>query len=199
MRKVFSVLMKGGIYIIQNNINGHAYVGSTVHFKRRFALHLHKLRKGKHHSPHLQNAWNKYGETAFSFMRLQFIDDKTHRLKCEQVFLDTLKPVYNVSKSATSCEGTKRSDAVRAKMRQAMVNDPRAEAFRRMARAPRPATHRDNIAAAKRGQRPSDETRAKLRAASRRRWGKTSKEMPTTPTEPVLTSELSVDREDAFK
>lgn len=164
--------MKGGIYVIQNNLDGKFYVGSTVHFDRRFALHLCKLRKGTHHSPHLQNAWNKYGEMSFSFMRLQFVDDKTHRLRCEQTFLDTLKPAYNVSKSATSCEGTRRSEATRAKIREAMKDPARIAHIRMLGRKAKSPEQRAKMSLSKMGQRPSEETRAKLRASSRRRWDK---------------------------
>ncbi len=164
--------MQGGLYVIQNNINGKFYVGSTAHFDRRFILHRCLLRKGTHHSKHLQNAWNKYGEDAFSFMRLQYIEGKELRLRYEQAFLDGLKPAYNSAPIAQSCEGVVRSEQTRAKMRAAMATSPRRIAFVAMARAPRSVQHRANIAASKMGQRPSEETRAKLRAASRRRWSK---------------------------
>lgn len=87
----------GGLYSIHNSINNKFYIGSTNNFRKRWNVHKTLLRKNKHHSPHLQAAWNKYGEETFRFLRIQFIDSKEDRLFLEQHFLDTLKPPYNVS------------------------------------------------------------------------------------------------------
>lgn len=51
-----------GVYMIKNVLNNHKYIGSTKNFKQRLKQHLSDLRNNKHHSPHLQAAWNKYGE-----------------------------------------------------------------------------------------------------------------------------------------
>ena len=56
-------------------MNGKKYVGSAVNFKRRRRKHRKSLRKGTHHSPHLQNAWNKYGEDNFKFDVLEYVED----------------------------------------------------------------------------------------------------------------------------
>lgn len=55
------------IYKIINTTNGKFYVGSTTNTRERFRTHRNKLRRNKHHCPHLQAAWNKYGEDAFLF------------------------------------------------------------------------------------------------------------------------------------
>ena len=56
-----------GIYKIVNTVNGKKYVGSAVDIKRRWQAHKLRLRKNNHHSPKLQNAWNKHGESSFTF------------------------------------------------------------------------------------------------------------------------------------
>lgn len=56
-----------GLYKIVNKVNGKFYIGSSTNMPRRFDRHLNDLRKNKHDNNHLQNAWNKYGETNFSF------------------------------------------------------------------------------------------------------------------------------------
>lgn len=56
-----------GIYQIRNIKNGKRYVGSAVNVRQRWASHRSLLRKGKHHSDHLQNSWKKYGEQSFEF------------------------------------------------------------------------------------------------------------------------------------
>lgn len=55
------------IYKIRNVVNQKFYVGSTINTKERFRTHRNKLRRGAHHTPHLQAAWNKYGEECFKF------------------------------------------------------------------------------------------------------------------------------------
>ena len=55
---------QSGIYEILNTANGKRYIGSAVHFARRWYLHCWKLNRGEHHSAKLQNAWNKHGAGA---------------------------------------------------------------------------------------------------------------------------------------
>ena len=61
------------IYKITNLINGKFYVGSTNNQKVRFREHRKQLRGNRHHCKHLQAAWNKYGETAFTFNVIQIV------------------------------------------------------------------------------------------------------------------------------
>jgi hypothetical protein len=53
--------MASGIYQIRNKANGHRYVGSSNNIQERWHKHISDLNRNKHHSRHLQNAWNKYG------------------------------------------------------------------------------------------------------------------------------------------
>lgn len=67
-----SVYKKYGIYGIRNKENGKTYVGKTMKsFGDRWDCHKALLRGGYHDNPHLQNAWNKYGEEAFEFIILK--------------------------------------------------------------------------------------------------------------------------------
>jgi group I intron endonuclease len=54
-----------GIYVIRNVRTGSAYVGQSKNMRKRIADHLNLLRSGRHRNPHLQNAWNLYGEDSF--------------------------------------------------------------------------------------------------------------------------------------
>lgn len=60
-------MKKPVIYKIRNVVNQKFYVGSTTNMKERARTHRNRLRRGKHHSAHLQAAWNKYGEECFVF------------------------------------------------------------------------------------------------------------------------------------
>ena len=95
-----------GVYKIVNMINGKIYIGSTKDFKDRWNRHLRQLRRGKHHSKHLQRAYDKYGENSFSFEIIEICAEE-QRLEREQYYLDTLLPFgdrgYNESKQATNC------------------------------------------------------------------------------------------------
>lgn len=57
-----------GVYMIKNVLNNHKYIGSTKNFKQRLKQHLSDLRNNKHHSPHLQAAWNKYYDLDCNFI-----------------------------------------------------------------------------------------------------------------------------------
>ena len=63
-----SIYNKIGIYGIKNKINNNVYVGKTqMNFGDRWDSHRALLRENKHFNNHLQNAWNKYGESNFEF------------------------------------------------------------------------------------------------------------------------------------
>lgn len=85
-----------GVYMIKNVLNNHKYIGSTKNFKQRLKQHLSDLRNNKHHSPHLQAAWNKYGEKHFVFQILE---------TCEPIAADALlkHELMNKNRKIVSC------------------------------------------------------------------------------------------------
>jgi len=66
--------MSMGIYKIENMVNGKVYIGSSKDIKQRFRQHLSDLKNNRHHSIHLQRAWNKYGESNFKFSIIEELD-----------------------------------------------------------------------------------------------------------------------------
>lgn len=128
-----------GIYKIRNIISGKCYVGQAFSIYSRWSVHRHLLRKGQHHSKHLQSAFLKHGEGAFIFeiIELAETDALTQR---EQHWMDVLRPAYNILPTARSQRGFVMSEESRAKM-----------------------------SAAKKGKSLSDEHRAAMRASSARR------------------------------
>lgn len=57
------------------------YIGSTKSLKSRKYKHFYQLKKGNHHSIHLQNSYNKYGKDKFAFYILErcTIDNRKER------------------------------------------------------------------------------------------------------------------------
>lgn len=91
----------GGVYAIKNLLNGKMYIGSTRDFKTRWANHRRLLRRGKHHSPYLQNAYNKIGEKHFVFIMIEACECVHDTLVfLEQKYIDELNPEYNVLNKA---------------------------------------------------------------------------------------------------
>lgn len=104
-----------GIYEIKNKLNNDRYVGSSFNVSERTRKHRECLRTNRHRNPHLQSAWNKYGEDNFEF-NILFECDKEHLLIEEQKLLDKL-PHYNIAKCALSPHtGLKNSKETRAKI-----------------------------------------------------------------------------------
>lgn len=80
-----------GIYQIKNKTNYKVYIGSSKNVYVRWKQHLSMLENGKHHSNHLQNAWDKYGRNNFIFEILE---------KCnEDVLIDREQYYIDYSKS----------------------------------------------------------------------------------------------------
>lgn len=64
--------MSSGIYYIQNLTNSKIYIGQSRDMSYRLNAHRWCLRgKTPHRNPHLQHAWNKYGEKSFRFGMLE--------------------------------------------------------------------------------------------------------------------------------
>src|ERR1700761_525414 len=89
------------IYKIERLETGDAYVGSTVNQTERKSQHYTRLKHNKHHSRHLQNAWNKYGANAFGFGVIEVFEarDDNHRKMVETAWI-RLIGTYNVMLAA---------------------------------------------------------------------------------------------------
>lgn len=85
------------IYTIEHIETGHCYVGCTIQsIKHRWNRHKNSLINGNHKNPHLQNAWNKYGEDAFKF---EVIDDSaktTEELNLLEIDYVNYQGYYNI-------------------------------------------------------------------------------------------------------
>lgn len=106
-----------GIYKFTNAANGKFYVGSSIRMKERWAQHLSKLRRGAHCNAHLQSAFRRYGEGAFSFELLEQCAEVDMVMR-EQHYIDTLRPEYNICMVAGVTLGYRHTAEALAKMAQ---------------------------------------------------------------------------------
>jgi group I intron endonuclease len=111
---------KSGIYRITNKVNNKIYIGSAYNLSNRLSTHKYTLKNNKHKNPHLQSAWNLYGEEEFIFEILEIVEDKTKIIEREQYYLDLYSPHdntigYNISKKAGNTAGIKASEETRKK------------------------------------------------------------------------------------
>lgn len=90
---------KCGIYMLLNKTNGKRYIGSSKNIRTRLWKHRALLRHNKHDNPHLQNAWNKYGERAFIYSVLELCAEE-ERFQREQFYIDNVHPEYNIMMEA---------------------------------------------------------------------------------------------------
>lgn len=157
--------MTMGVYAVVNTESSKVYVGSTVNLEKRWSQHRTALRRGVHHNPHLQAAWEYYGATAFEYGILEYLEDPEELYLAEQFWVDiyqeenaglyntaTIGPAPMLGRSHTS--ETKRkmgwarrnvSEETRRRLARASTGNTRAlgykhtdEARRRMSRMRKP-------------------------------------------------------------
>jgi len=93
------------VYEIRDKMNNKVYIGSTRNFSKRWGTHIADLRRNRHHSPNLQESYNKYGENNFNFNIIEYVEDFNDLLLKEQRWMDLTesyneKTGYNVSRTA---------------------------------------------------------------------------------------------------
>ena len=123
-----------GIYKITNITNGKYYIGSSKCLqglgKGRWQRHRSLLNNNKHFNQHLQNSWNKYGESNFQFSIIEETSDLIGR---EQYHLNLAKEdtrnCYNNSFTAYRVDIT---DEVRRKMGNGRRGKPSPNKGKRM-------------------------------------------------------------------
>jgi group I intron endonuclease len=163
--------MKSGIYLIKNIVNNKVYVGSAVNVDKRWKEHKRFLKLGKHHSFHLQSAWDKYGKQSFTFDILEEVANPVHLLAYEQVYLDYYKSFerdkgYNICKVAGSTYGLKHSEEAKQKMSEARKNIS-DETRKKMSEAKKNISEetRSKMSESQKGRKYSEETRRKMSEA----------------------------------
>lgn len=115
--------MNSGVYVIENNINGKWYIGSSVKLDTRFHLHLSSLKKNAHHSWKLQKDFNKYGESAFNYKILLYLDGEIIRIIERELieYFETYKESgYNINRDTISRSGSIQSEETKKKISESL-------------------------------------------------------------------------------
>lgn len=94
-------------------------VVQLTHLTKRWQCHRKRLRRGIHHSSHLQASWNKYGEKNFSFEIIEVTSPELCRER-EGFYIDlykTLDPKYGYNVEIVDAAGNvKCSDETKKKL-----------------------------------------------------------------------------------
>lgn len=171
----------GVVYLIRSSATGRVYVGSTVRAPRqRWLEHLHYLRNGTHHTPHLQRVFNKYGEHDLTFEPIESVLRDSDVLAEEQYHIDhSAAPVMNsapVSESIRAAHAANRGRVMSCEERQRRsVSAKLAIAEGRAKQGPWTEERRSLHGAALKGRKMppvSDATREKIRQAALRRYAR---------------------------
>lgn len=94
-----------GVYMIRFMLDNRTYVGSSKNIRKRVQNHLSSLRKGNHHSRHLQRTFDKYGADYFEAFAVGYYDSNDVRDE-EQHWLDSATCSFNGSRLANRPEFT---------------------------------------------------------------------------------------------
>jgi group I intron endonuclease len=98
-----------GIYNILCLTNQKIYIGSSKNIGERLRIHERDIKKGKHHSVHLQRAWNQYGKESFEYFCIEKSEIE-FLIEREQYWMDKYESYnknkgYNINRTAGSCLG----------------------------------------------------------------------------------------------
>lgn len=116
----------GYIYKIQNKVNGKVYIGQTTQKPEKRRYHHHGyLKQGRHSNPHLQCAFNKYGEKNFKFSVLNWAISREDLNNQEVYFIQKYNALnsnygYNLQSGGNS---GKASLETRKKMSESMKGE----------------------------------------------------------------------------
>lgn len=180
---------KSGVYLITNTVNGYVYVGSSVSLSERFSVHRSRLNLGKHSNPRLQAAWNKYGESSFTFSILEIVESTGESMKDKLLIVEKKwfdhygvgksKTCYNILEVPYSSLGRKCTKEQRERMsmaqKKAMSSTERkqlssrilSEYNKKQKGKPKSESHKQKISDSNLGRKNSPETRRKMSEATK--------------------------------
>ena len=118
-----------GIYSIHSKCKpDRVYIGSSFDILKRWNLHKSKLKKNIHHTPKLQNHYNKYGLDDLSFIIIEETSGTAieYLLTREQYYIDNMKPWFNSRLKAENNAGFKMKKASCDRISRGNKNKPKS-------------------------------------------------------------------------
>lgn len=107
---------KTGVYCWVNNINGKYYIGSGDPLYLRISDYFQDWYLLYRTNLYIVRALSKYDMANFSLIVLEY-SDSDDLIKCEQKWIDLLKPEYNINPAAGNTKGYKHTTESIEKMR----------------------------------------------------------------------------------
>lgn len=105
------------VYIAVNTVSGGCYVGYTTKtLEERRRKHFVQARSCRRRD-RFGRAIRKYGEAAFHFLPISEYPCQLAALEAERVFIELLRPRYNISAGGRGCAGYRHSEESKARMR----------------------------------------------------------------------------------
>lgn len=141
-----------GIYMIINVVTKEMYIGSSMNCINRFYDHKKVLRKNKHHSIKLQESFNEYGESNFSFEIIEEHEnvDRNFLYERENFYFNLNKDdLFNTAPCAESIKGLKRNEE--------FIKALSKRAIKTFKGIPKSAEHKEKIRAALKGRKLTEE------------------------------------------
>nr|QCX41972.1 LAGLIDADG endonuclease [Beauveria bassiana] len=119
---------KSGVYLLINNINGHTYVGSSVHLAARMKNYLNTafLKSKQNLNMPITKALLKYDQSNFSLFILEFVNIDMLTVK-ETFYITSILPYYNVLKQGYSSLGYKHTEETKKLLSELAKNRRHSE------------------------------------------------------------------------
>jgi hypothetical protein len=148
------------IYIIENRVNGHAYVGKTKVPEKRWKRHKDAASKCSEKSSWLYKAMSKHGVENFEFRIIDEHEDEAYALKVlEPMWIKRMKDsgvhLYNMTDGGDGIPGYTHSSATIKKISESNKGRKLSEEQKR------------HLSEINKGIKPTDEARRKISEANK--------------------------------
>lgn len=110
---------KSGVYCLINNINGHAYVGSSINLRSRMRSYLNNtfLKSKQNINMPITKALLKYDQSNFTLLILEYVESQSLTIR-ETFYITHVMPYYNVLKQGYSSLGYKHTEETKKLLSQ---------------------------------------------------------------------------------
>lgn len=152
--------MQTYIYVIENKVNGHAYVGKSKVPNRRWKRHKEEAAKCNENSSWLYKAMSKHGIENFEFRIVDVHEDEEYALRVlEPIWIARMKGegihLYNMTLGGDGMPGYAHSKESRAKISKSNKGRKLTD------------EHKRRLSEVNKGREPSDEARRKMSEANK--------------------------------